>query len=357
MPELRGREILRITGSISALPPGFRAYLLDDERAVPVPDTARDVYELGTDWRYVDDGDVIRIEPTQRALAVLYRRSSPSNSFLVTERCDNYCLMCSQPPKTRDDGWLVDELFQIIPLVSQETEAIGITGGEPALLGERLVQLVAAMQQHLPTTAIHILSNGRAFRDPMLARALAGLHHPDLMIGIPLYSDLPEEHDYVVQSVGAYEDTLRGILNLKQLGVRVELRFVIDSQTQARLPAFARFVARNLCFVDHVALMGLELTGFAKANLAMLWCDPLDYQLQLVEAIDTLHRAGLPTSIYNHALCVLPEALHVFARKSISDWKNMYVAECDGCTRKDDCGGFFASGALRMSRGIQAFAD
>jgi len=183
---------------------------------------------------------------------------------------------------------------------------------------------------------------------------MATVKHPDLMLGIPLYADVPELHDYVVQARGAFDETIRGILNLKQHGVRVELRFVIHADTYKGLPAFARFVARNLLFVDHVALMGLEPTGFAKANLDAIWIDPLDYQRELREAVDTLDRAGLAVSIYNHPLCVLDPELHRFARASISDWKNLYVDECERCALRSTCGGFFASSTVRRSRGIRA---
>jgi len=58
---------------------------------------------------------------------------------------------------------------------------------------------------------------------------------------------------------------------------------VVHADTYVRLPEFARFLARNLLFVDHVAIMGLELMGFAKANLDAIWIDPVDYQTQLVD--------------------------------------------------------------------------
>lgn len=285
-------------------------------------------------------------------MSALYRRSSPSNSLLVTERCGNYCVMCSQPPRPDDDSWILDELKEVIPLISPDTHEIGITGGEPALLGERLAVLLADLKRHLPQTAVHVLTNGRAFRDDGLARAVSRVGHPDLMLGIPVYSDLPEEHDFVVQARGAFSQTIRGILNLKRVGVRVEIRVVIHAGTYQRLPDFARFVARNLLFVDHVALMGLELMGFARTNVDSLWIDPLDYQAQLFEATQTLERAGLNVSLYNHQLCVLDERLHRFSRKSISDWKNTHFQECDACTKKSECGGFFASSTLRRSRGF-----
>jgi His-Xaa-Ser system radical SAM maturase HxsC len=334
------------------VPAGFRAYLL----ACSTPNAEQpDTYVLPPRFEYLADGDVVRVDPVRRALTVLYRSGSKHNSFLVTERCDNYCVMCSQPPKELDDSWLVSELSEVIPLVSPDTREIALTGGEPALLGERLTRLVALAKAALPRTALHILSNGRRFSDVALAQGIADVGHPDLMIGIPLYSDLAEDHDYVVQARGAFDETVRGILNLKRRGVRVELRFVIHRDTYERLPAFAEFIARNFLFVDHVALMGLEPTGFAKTNLNALWIDPMDYRPQLSAATRTLARGGLRVSIYNHQLCVLPAELHRFARRSISDWKNTYFDDCDPCGRKDECAGFFASSAIRKSTGIAPF--
>jgi len=349
----RATEILLVKEPLAMLPDGFRGYLLHHE----MRDAGRrDSYVLAPELTYLAHGDVVRVEPTRRGLTTLYRRTSNSNSFLLTERCDNFCVMCSQPPRPDDDLWRVHEWMKVIPLISPDTTEIVFSGGEPALLGDHLVQLLDTMKRVLPRTALHVLSNGRRFSDAAFARSLAEVHHPDLMIGIPLYSDLAEEHDYVVQANGAYDETVRGILNLKRRGVRVELRFVIHRDTYARLAAFAEFVTRNLLFVDHVALMGLEMTGFAKTNLDALWIDPIEYQPQLVEAAWILHRAGLNVSVYNHQLCVLSSELHQFARKSISDWKNLYFDECAACRLKDDCGGFFASSTVRRSSGIAAIS-
>ena len=355
-PLTSSEVLLTSANDLTDLPPGFRAYLVRQPTSMqPITQTpvgARDIYVLGDEFRYLGDEDIVRIEPHRSAIQALYRRNSPSNSFLVTERCDNYCVMCSQPPKEVDDGWIVDELLDVIPLVSPETVEIGFTGGEPCLLGDRLIELVKKCRVHLPYTAVHILSNGRGFANAEFAKVLAKLNHHGLMIGIPLYADVPEIHDYVVQARGAFDDTIRGILNLKQYGVRVELRFVIHAETYECLPNFARFVARNLLFVDHVALMGLELMGFARANLDAMWVDPLDYQVELREAVQRLDQAGVTVSIYNHQLCVLDPELHRFARASISDWKNAYAAECEACSLRTDCGGFFASSRIRRSRGI-----
>jgi|GEM_PF-174336 len=354
--EERARSALVVRGPAGELPAGFRGYLLHEPASWSAEWGAADVFHLAPEMRYLTGGDVVRIDPLGRTVRALYRRSSQSNALFVTERCDNYCVMCSQPPKARDDSWLVDEVRETIPLISPDTRHIGVTGGEPALLGERLVALARDLERHLPRTAVHVLSNGRRFADASFARSLARAAHHDLTIGVPLYSDVAEEHDYVVQARGAFSQTIRGILNLKQHGVKVEVRFVVHADTYARLPDLARFVARNLLFVDHVAIMGLELVGFAKTNLEALWIDPLDYAGELAQAVATLQRARMAVSIYNHPLCALDARLHPLARKSISDWKNAYFEECDGCAKRDACGGFFASSVRRRSRGIRRFA-
>ena len=298
---------------------------------------------------YLQAEDIVRVDPRRGHIRVLYRRRSTNNHFLVTERCNSKCLMCSQPPRDVQDGFLADELLQAIPLISPQTEMIGFTGGEITLLHEQFIALLAAARNHLPRTRVFCLTNGRLLAYLRYAERIAAVQHPSLILCVPLYSDVDSMHDFVVQAAGAFDETVRGIMNLGRVGVRVEIRVVIHEQTYRRLPQLAEFITRNLPFVSHIALMGLEMTGFTKANLRALWVDPVEYQGELEEAVQTLLWAGLDVSVYNHQLCLLPRALWPFARKSISDWKNIYMPECEGCAVQGECGGFFASAPLRYS--------
>ncbi len=336
-----------------APPPGYRAYL--DAREVNDSQAAAssDVWPLPEPLRYLSDGDIIRISPRSGELWVMYRRESSFNAMLLTEQCNSYCIMCSQPPKAGDDSHLTEAYLQAIPLMSSDTCQLGITGGEPTLLGDRLLEIIRKCKECLPYTALHMLSNGRLFNYLSLCQELGAINHPDLMIGIPLYSDLANHHDFVVQADGAFDQTIRGMMNLARCNISVEIRMVLHRETVDRLPQFAQFVARNLPFVDHVALMGLEMMGFVRMNLDSLWIDPADYQPKLFAAVDLLQQHGLHVSIYNHQLCVLDRRLWPVARKSISDWKNEYLDECRGCTVQDQCGGFFASSSLRHSAHIK----
>ena len=311
------------------------------------------IWPIPESLHHLSDGDIIRISPRSGELWVMYRRKSVFNSMLLTERCNSYCIMCSQPPKPGDDSYLVRAYLEAIPLMSVDTCELGITGGEPTLLGEGLLEIIRTCKQSLPNTALHMLSNGRMFNYLTLCQEMAAIEHPDLMVGIPLYSDIPHRHDFVVQAEGAFDQTIRGIMNLARCGIAVEIRMVLHRETVDRLPQFARFIARNLPFVDHVALMGLEMMGFVRMNLDGLWIDPVDYQAQLRDAVAHLQQHGLNVSIYNHQLCVLDRELWPVARKSISDWKNEYLDECQGCLVRDQFGGFFASSSVRRSDHIR----
>jgi His-Xaa-Ser system radical SAM maturase HxsC len=340
------------------VPEGYAAYAYrtSEGRPTELPPHWANI-GLPDDLVQLEHGDIVRIDTLQNAIRILYRRQSKHNAFLVTERCNHYCLMCSQPPRNVDDDWLIDEMMQAIPLMALETEDLGFTGGEPTLLGDRFLDVLNLTKGQLPSTSVHILSNGRSFADANFARKYASIEHPDMMVGIPLYSDVSTIHDYVVQSDGAFDETVRGILNLKRLGQKVEIRVVIHKQTYQRLPQLAEFLARNLTFVDHIALMGLEITGFTRANLPDLWIDPWDYRDQLRNAVFTLADNRMNVSVYNHQLCIIDREIRPFARQSISDWKNEYMPECDGCALIDQCGGFFSSAIHGYSDHIGPITD
>ncbi len=318
---------------------------------VLLPTTESPVTTVGDDLAYLTNGDVVLMAPSGR-VSVLYRKSSKHNTILATERCNSLCLMCSQPPQPDDDSHRVEQILRLLELVDADCVELGISGGEPLLLGDGFFAIVEKCTRLLPSTALHVLTNGRLFKNRALARRLGEIGHPDVMLGIPLYADVDTIHDYVVQARGAFDETVVGIYNLAECGVPIEIRVVLHAQTYRRLPQLSEFIYRNFPFVSHVALMGLEMFGYTNANLAQLWVDPVDYQPQLRAATMSLAERGLNVSIYNHQLCTIPPELWPFARQSISDWKNIFVAECEGCPVKAMCSGFFHSASKRHSAHI-----
>ena len=300
------------------------------------------------------DDDIVSLDLRDGFVRTVFRPDSAHNTLFMTERCNSNCLMCSQPPKDSDD---TEHLFEInrniIRFIQPTTENITITGGEPTLLGERLYTLLTDLKHSLPTTHIHMLTNGRLFAWGQSARSLAEVCHPSLSVGIPLYSDFAQDHDHIVQAKSAFDQTVLGLHQLARWRVSTEIRVVLHKLSVPRLPQLAEFITRNFPFVSHVALMGLEPTGYTPRNRALLWIDPVEYQAELEQAVETLSFGGIRVSIYNSQLCLLRPQLWRFARKSISDWKNIYLDACTRCSQLDRCGGLFVSAEKMHSAHIR----
>ena len=97
-----------------AAPPGYGLYLVAGNEAgmrlgtsrvagTPGPEAPAipgPVLSLGPELMHLDAGDIIHIPDDGRRVTVLWKNSARHNGLLLTEQCDNYCLMCSQPPRT-----------------------------------------------------------------------------------------------------------------------------------------------------------------------------------------------------------------------------------------------------------------
>lgn len=321
-----------------------------------IRETTPHVYNV-TNLNDYNLNDIISISPNG-GINILYRAESFHNTLLFTERCNSNCLMCSQPPKDKDDTetWYYIH-SKTIPLIPKDCFELGISGGEPTIMGDNFFNLVELITTELPSTSIHVLTNGRNFAKVELAERLAQIGNNNMMLGIPLYSDYYQQHDYIVQAKNAFYQTILGLHNLNSYGVRLELRIVLHKQSIVRLKKLSEYIYKNLPFVEHVAFMGLEYVGYTPYNIDKLWIDPYIYKDELYEATNYLSKKGMRVSIYNTPLCILNRESWKHARKSISDWKNEYLNECDNCQVKNDCAGFFTWNLKMNSQYIQPILE
>lgn len=270
--------------------------------------------------------------------------SSNDNTLFCTEQCNNHCIMCCQPPSKVDD---IENLFKVnlqrIKTAPKELDVIGITGGEPTLLGDKLIDLVKKVRKELPETDIHILTNGRNLKDYNYSKRLVEAGDGHIIFGIPLHSDYYKDHDVIAGAKNAFDETITGIYNLASLGAIIELRIVMNRLNYSRIKNIAEFIHKNLSFVSCIAYMGMEYTGLAVKQSERIWIEPKDYIKELTDAVLFLASWKYNVFIYNIPLCLLPESARPFAQKSISDWKNRYLEICNHCTVKSECCGFFST--------------
>lgn len=290
----------------------------------------------------LQSGDIVSAIPDRCEASILYRESDLHHGLQMTNRCNSYCLMCSQPPTPQEDSWMVQEAIDVIRHLENSPAVLGLSGGEPLLLGHHLRTVLDSVANMHPSTRVEILTNGRLLENSDQSKLLLdGLNTPTTWL-VPLYGHADFLHDFVVQAPGAFEQTIAGLLNLQQYHQPIQLRIVLIRPVLEVLPELCMFIGRNLPFVKEVALMACEPIGFALANREHCEVDLLEWEDVIQQAALQLTRHSLRFLFMNTPLCALPKPLRRHAHRSISDWKNVYTPTCDTCDMKPDCSGFFS---------------
>jgi len=285
------------------------------------------------------DGDVVAVDPQLGVAERLVRSASDHNTFLVTERCDQLCIMCSQPPKkTHVDRW---EEFRRAALLSPFGKTIGLSGGEPTLYKHDLFDMLDEVLSQRPDLSFHVLSNGQHF-DKSDLRRLRSPAYSRVVWGIPMYSADPNIHDDIVAKQGAHERLRDSLAIMLEAGSHIELRTVIISSNISGIPRLAEYVASHLGFIDQWSIMQLEAIGFAKHRFSDLVVDAEGYFSFISQAIDIAQLFGVTAALFNFTLCSVPPDYRKYALPSISDWKRKYAPGCEDCSAREECSGFFA---------------
>lgn len=122
-------------------------------------------------YESIEDGDIGIINNGNMIRVILSRRAN-HNTVLVTERCNNLCLFCSQPPKKSNDDWLLTQSALAIASFGLDG-VVGVSGGEPLLYGDDFLHFIDFIIENSPDTALHVLTNGRKFADINFTQEMA----------------------------------------------------------------------------------------------------------------------------------------------------------------------------------------
>jgi len=334
--DLRKTCKVLITNKIPKILFGINALVLSNlpEKLPNIPvfvATNRDLFE----------NDIVNITSDGNC-NVIWEAKATHNGIFVTDACNSKCIMCPQPMPKVPKSYFQDNMKLIKLLDNKVVKSIGITGGEPTLNVKELSNLLKLIGEKFKNIPVHILTNGRTFVDNEKLNMIVDTQN-NITFGIPLYSNVEDEHDYIVGCKGAFNETIKGLYNLAKAKQKVEIRIVVMKQNYKKLIDIAEFIYRNLPFVVHVAIMTMEYTGLAKENFDAVFIDPLNYKQELFEVVRQFVRYDIPVSVYNTPLCLLDKRIWCFSADSISDWKKTYTQSCDNCIKKSDCCGVFST--------------
>jgi His-Xaa-Ser system radical SAM maturase HxsC len=348
---LRRSGKVLVSAKGSNFPFGFKG-VITGETAI-VAGTVPTVKLKDGDIGKLVDGDLVVLSP-DGSVSVVWDAKSENNSIFPTPSCDCRCIMCPQPPQRHDEDTYRIACEIVETLNPEQVKYLCVTGGEPTLLGDKFLDLMKRIKKRFNHAHIQLLTNGKGFSDFNLAREYAAIGFSNIVTCVSLHADIEELNDEIAGVKGSFNKTVQGLYNLARMRQRVEIRHVISKLNAHRLEPFAQFIYRNFPFAYHVALMGMEITGLATENHEQVWIDPSDYRFELDRAVKFLHRTALKVSVYNVPLCLLERKTWLFARCSISDWKNAFLGACADCSVKENCCGVFTTSGDNMSPNIKA---
>ena len=272
-------------------------------------------------------------------------KAESSALVYVTNQCNSNCIMCPDSVKlrTRPNEVTMENLLEQIGEINPEAEHVDITGGEPTLLKEQLPELIEAVFRQAPDAEVLMLSNGRSFAAGGYTERFSAFAHRRLKIEIPIHGDCAELHDRIAGCPESFVQTRAGIHHLLEAGVEVGIRIVVSRMNYSRLNELIRFISREFSEIKYVNLMGMEVLGNAWKNREQVWIEFDEVKDSLQQAVEQCFACGIIPSLYNYPLCLFDRKYWYCYRNSISDYKIRYFEECEKCTEKSRCGGFFAS--------------
>ena len=112
-------------------------------------------------------------------------------------------------------------------------------------------------------------------------------------------------------------------------------------------------ISKEFSGITCVNFIGLEPRGNCAKNFDNVFISYGDSFLKSKNAIDYLIRNGFDVGLYNYPLCNIDRQYWNLAVKSISQYKNEFMPQCDDCDLKEICAGFFT--AARRIAHPQAF--
>lgn len=300
---------------------------------------------LGGSIDKFDDEDIVSVSP-EGLVTLLYKSKWQDLTLFFTNDCNSRCIMCPQI-SDEDKGNYLEFNKNILDLKPKNLLQIGVTGGEPTIYKNDLVELLKYIHASYADMPIFLLTNGRNFSDIEFVKNIFSTGHRKILSCIPIYAATSNQHDEIVGVKDAFAQTLRGIYNLYRFSLPVEIRIVIFRRNYQWLGEFANFIWRNFPFVTHVAFMGMEYTGNANLNKKEFWIEPYQFRDEIDAATWFLHQRNISVSIYNIPLCLLNERSRIFSRDSISAWKKKFFEQCKECSQQEFCSGDFATSTMR----------
>ena len=310
------------------------------------------------EWPKFGGGDILYIK-NNGLVQILYTRGQAEVDLFITNKCNSNCIMCplSETIRRKSNAGQLQWIMKYIDILPKDLPYINITGGEPTLEKERFATVMSRLRDKFQHSEFQLLTNGRSFADRSFLAKLIMYMPYNIRIAIPLHSSNEQIHDHITQTNGSFKETDSGIRNLLDLQQKVEIRIVLSKINISTVEETVKYIVKNYKGVFVVNFIGMEMMGNAARHRDVLWEDYSILFKKIRESVNYLVNNGIDTQLYNFPLCAVDQGYWTIAAKSITDYKIRYKEDCENCSVKEICGGFFYSTLNLMNPTIQVIKE
>ncbi len=179
-------------------------------------------------------------------------------------RCNNWCRFCAQAHKRGKGNKTTREIKKELNEARKECNSVVFTGGEPTIRPDILE--IISYAKKIGYNPIQIQTNGRKFYYKPFCEKLirAGVNE----FGPALHGHIPELHDFLTRSPGAWKQTTQGIKNLRELDQYIIMNTVVVKPNYRYLPGLAELFVKLK--VDQFQFAFVHAVGNARDNYDMM---------------------------------------------------------------------------------------
>lgn len=223
----------------------------------------------------------------------------------ISSGCNNRCIGCHVADKIPRE----DMPFAEILRRARKGGVISLMGGEPTVRRD-FPDILERLCLLFPNKEVHVMTNGRRFSNREFGEdVFSRVEIGRLRVYVNFYSHLPEVHNSITRVKVSHAQTLEGIRNLLDLGVRVVLRTLVNRLNYSKLEKTAEFVCGELRGVREHQFLNPMITGRAQEHLDVFMLRFSEVIPHVASAIDILRSCGIKGSVRHFPYCVLPEGI------------------------------------------------
>ncbi len=270
----------------------------------------------------------------------------------VFDKCNNRCLMCTNPSEGSWPAWdgsfdygikslkeRVLKLKKEQKIKKGEIKSIYLSGGEPTIHPD-FIDFFVFLKEQFSTATIKLLTNGRRFLYQDFSKKVLVVND-NIEIIFSICGPNAKIHDGVTRTPGSFIQMVAGLNNVlryRKVSQRIGLRFVISRVTVDHIHKTLKFITSNFPALDEIAVVFMEIEGHGEKNLKFLKVgyDDVKIKKELEKSI-VLAQKNKNIFLYHFPLCTVPQLFWPFVSRTLPKEETTFLKKCKKCKVRNFC--------------------